>query len=57
MPQGSPVVVHFKEVSGSEKLRTAIEERCDPATSAKENLFPLLAHFCSGATAWAFPSP
>ena len=29
MPQGSPVIVHFKEVSGSQQVRTAIEERCE----------------------------
>lgn len=29
MPDGSPVVVHFKEVPSSEKVRSAIETRCD----------------------------
>jgi ribosomal subunit interface protein len=33
MPEGSPVVVHFKEVSSSQELRTAIEERCERFTA------------------------
>jgi len=38
MPLDPPVVVHFKEVPSSEKVREAIESRCDQLTAEFEEV-------------------